>query len=122
MRRVVLDAKMFRELVSGRVVSLRDVYVGEDVQILLSDIGFQAMQESIAFAQNAATPEQAGREAARTWEEETERRLIQEAIEQNGRCGVVTLCCPDCGRLVSTNYAELRRFWDERRDSSAKRG
>jgi hypothetical protein len=119
MSHIVLDAQAFRDLVGGKIVSVRDAYVGDEVHILLSDIGFQAMQESIASAQNAANPVRAGREAVHN---EQERRLIREAIEQNGHAGVVTLCCPDCGRLVSTNYAELRRFWDERRDSSAKRG
>jgi major membrane immunogen (membrane-anchored lipoprotein) len=44
--------------------------------------------------------------------EKTLKQLEEEAIKYNGLAGVVTITDKD-GKIIATNYAELRKRWIE---------
>ena len=41
------------------------------------------------------------------------KKLEKEAIELNGKFGVVTMICPHCEMLVATNYVPYKKALEE---------
>lgn len=53
--RIVLDEQNFRDLVRGKVVKVRSqTVIGEEVEIILADIGFERMDELLWQAEQAS--------------------------------------------------------------------